>query len=154
MFSKEQKAALVDEFWNELRYKSKQKYGKRHAWVLKHTGIKGVQLKFEVSRNTALVLLQCHASSTEKREWIYDILQQYYRVIADVAEEPPVWDKLGALVELEGMPSVYYSLDNVDYLQKKYWDEIHTFFIEYMKKLENAFLEIKDVLKVEIRELQ
>ncbi|PVX51908.1 uncharacterized protein DUF4268 [Balneicella halophila] len=154
MFSKEEKALITEQFWQQLKYKSKRAFGKRHSWVLKNTGIRGIQLKFEISRDVALVVLQCYSSSLEKREWIYDILQQYHRVIADIAEEPPVWDKYGALEELSGMPSVYYKLDNVDYLQQKYWDEIHNFFIVYMTKLENAFLEIKDVLKVEIKELQ
>lgn len=154
MFSKEEKAIITEQFWQGLKYKSKKELGKRHSWVLKNTGIKGIQLKFELTRTSALVILQCHASSLEKREWIYDILQQYYRVIADVAVETPTWDKEGETEGLGGMPSVYYKLDDVDYLQEKYWDTIHHFFIKYMVLLENAFLEIKDVLKVEIKELQ
>lgn len=154
MFSKEQKAALTERFWAEMKYKSKQAFGKRHSWVLQNTGIKGLQLKFELSRSTALVVLQCHSSSVEKREWIFDILQQYHRVVADVATEAPFWDKQGSLPELKGMPSVYYKLEDVDYLQEKYWEAIHTFLIRYMQLLEEAFLEIKDVLKVEIKELQ
>lgn len=154
MFSKEQKAELTERFWTELKYKSKQKLGKRHTWILKNTGIKGIQLKFELSRKTALVILQCYASSKEKREWLYDILQQYHRVIADLVEEVPTWDKEGTLEELQGMPCLYYKLDNVDYLQEKDWEAIHSFFIDYMYRLEQAFLEIKDVLKVEIKELQ
>lgn len=154
MFSKEEKTALTERFWAELKRKSKQKIGKRHSWVLQNTGIKGIQLKFEVSRSAAFVLLQCYASSVEKREWIYDILQQYHIVIADIAELMPTWDKHGQLLELDGMPSVYYKLDEVDYLQEKYWDSIHHFFIQRMTLLEKAFLEIKDVLKAEIKELQ
>ncbi len=154
MFSKEQKAELTERFWAGLKKESKNTLGKRHSWVLQNTGIKGIQLKFEVSRDAALVVLQCYASSAEKREWTYDILQQYHRVIADVAEEKPIWDKEGELLELKGMPSVYYKLDNVDYLQEKYWQEIYQFFIDYMFRLEKAFLEIKDVLKIEIKELR
>ncbi len=154
MFSKQQKAELTERFWAELKRKSKQTLGKRHSWVLQNTGIKGIQLKFELSRKSALVILQCYASSREKREWLYDILKQYHRIIADQAEEVPIWDKIGELEELGGMPSLYYKLDNVDYLQEKDWEEIHVFFINYMHRLERAFLEIKDVLKVEIKELQ
>ncbi len=155
MFSKEQKAELTERFWAGLKYETKQTLGKRYSWVLQNTGIKGIQLKFEVSRERALVILQCYASSAEKREWTYDILQQYHRVIADVAEEKPIWDKQGEEVaELEGMPSVYYKLENVDYLQEKYWKEIYEFFIDKMHRLEQAFLEIKDVFKVEIKELR
>lgn len=154
MYSKEERVILTEQFWATFKYKSKQKFGKRHSWLLQNTGIKGIQLKFELSRSRALVILQCHSSSVEKREWMYDILQQYYRVVADVAIEPPFWDKEACLPELDGMPSVYYRLEGVDYLQEKYWEEIHGFFIKYMKQLEEAFLEIKDVLKVEIKELQ
>lgn len=154
MFSKEQKAALTEQFWAVFKYKCKQQFGNRHRWVLQNTGIKGMQLKFELSRSAVLVVLQSHSSSKEKREWIYDILQQYHRVVADTAGEMPNWDKEGSLPELAGMPSVYYKLENVDYLQEKYWEQIHTFFMEHMKMLEDAFLEIKDVLKVEIKELQ
>ncbi len=154
MFSKEQKAELTERFWGGLKYETKQALGKRHTWVLQNTGIKGLQLKFEVGRSSALVVLQCYASSREKREWFFDILQQYHRVIADVAEEVPTWDKYGELQELGGMPSVYYKLKNVDYLQEKYWQEIYSFFIDYMYRLEQAFLEIKDVLKVEMKELR
>lgn len=154
MFSKEEKAALTERFWTTFKYKSKQKFGKRHSWVLQNTGIKGIQLKFEQSRSMALVVLQCHSPSAEKREWIYDILQQYHRVVADVATESPIWDKKANLPELGGMPSVYYKLEDVDYLQEKHWETIHEFFIQHMKQLEEAFLEIKDVLKAEIKELQ
>lgn len=154
MFSKEEKAALTEDFWAAFKYKCRQKFGKRHSWVLQNTGIKGMQLKFELSRSTALVVLQCHSPSAEKREWIYDILQQYHRVVAAAAEEVPTWDKNGDLPELSGMPSVYYKLDGVDYLQKKHWDSIHEFLAKYMRHLEAAFLEIKDVLKAEIKELQ
>lgn len=154
MFSKEEKAALTEKFWLELKHKSKQTFGKKHTWVLQNTGIKGLQLKFELSRSAAFVILQCHSSSAEKREWIYDILQQYHRVIADIATETPIWDKEGACEELADMPSVYYKLEDVDYLQEKYWDTIQDFFVKHMKQLEDAFLEIKDVLKAEIKELQ
>ncbi len=154
MFSKEQRAELTERFWAGLKKESKDILGKRHSWILQNTGIKGIQLKFEVSRDTALVILQCYASSIEKREWTYDILQQYHRVIADIAEEKPIWDKNGELAELNGMPSVYYKLDDIDYLQEKHWQKIYQFFINYMFRLEKAFLEIKDVLKAEIKELR
>ncbi len=154
MFSKEEKAALTQRFWDGLKKESKNALGKRHAWILQNTGIKGIQLKFEVSRKSALVVLQCYASSEEKREWTYDILQQYHRVIADIAEKKPTWDKAGDVPELQGMPSVYYKLDGVDYLQEKHWQAIYEFFIDAMYRMEQAFLEIKDVLKVEIKELR
>lgn len=153
MFSKEDRIALTEEFWAELKQKSKQRYGKRHSWVLQKTGIKGIQLKFEIERDEALVVLQCHSPSKDRREWLYDILKQYYRVIADIAGEAPIWDKEGDLETLQNMPSAYYRLEKVDYLQRKYWEEIHEFFIVYMKKMEDAYLEIKDVLKNEIKDL-
>lgn len=153
MFSKAEKQILTEEFWASFKFKCKQTFGNRHSWVLHRTGIKGLQLKFDLNRNNALVLLQCYGLSSENRALLYDILYQYHIVIADTLEASPTWDKDGTLDGLEGLPSVYFKLENVDYLQKKYWDEIHTFFMDKMKRMENAFLEIKDVLKVEAKAL-
>lgn len=153
MFSKEEKQQLVTTFWADFKTKSKQKYGNRHTWILKRTGVKGVQLKFHLDRNKALVLLQCYGLSLENKQMLFDILAQYHIVIAEIAGEKPIWDREGEFDGLEKQPSVYYVLEGVDYLQQKDWDEIHSFFMDRMKRMENAFLEIKDVLKVEAKAL-
>lgn len=151
MFSKEEKQALIEEFWASLKMKSKQKFGKRYSWILNKTGIKGLQLKFDLNRNSASVLLQCYGIAPEKRTILYDIVAQYHIVMENILEDSPIWDRVGALKEQKGLPSIYFKIEGVDYLQKRYWDEIHSFLIDKMKQMEDAFLEIKDVLKAETK---
>ncbi|QIA08281.1 DUF4268 domain-containing protein [Draconibacterium halophilum] len=127
------------------------KYRKR-KWVLHKTKIKGVALRFDVSREDALVILELGNKNENKRLKAYEFLEKYKPVIEDGFENGLEWE---FYYEREDSAAevcrIYTKLKGVDFHRQNQWPEIYNFFIENMLKLERNFLEIRDILQEELK---
>ena len=76
MYSKDESKLLRKEFWivfarrcelvPELRHKKKK-------WVLYDTGLSGIDLKFEVTRSQALVMIEINSKEEVRRLEIFEV---------------------------------------------------------------------------------
>ena len=95
MYSKEQAKLLRKEFWivfarrceivPELRHKKKK-------WILYDTGLSGIDLKFEVSRTEALVMIEINSRLESRRLEIFETLQKYRKFLEEGFAGPLEWD--------------------------------------------------------------
>ena len=153
MYSKEQTKLLSREFWivfarrceivPELRLKKKK-------WVLYDTGLRGIDLKFEINRKEALVMIEVNSQEENRRQEIYETIQKYRLMLENGFTLPLTWDRCFVRESGQVVCRIYISLSNVDFHQQMQWPLIYNFFIDNMLILENNLMEIKDGLDAEL----
>lgn len=153
MYSKDETKLLRKELWivfarrceivPELRHKKKK-------WVLYDTGLRGIDLKFEVTRREALVMIEVNSRDEARRLEIFETLQKYRMLLEVGFAEPLTWDFCFMRESGQEVCRIYTSLLNVDFHQQIQWPTIFNFFIDNMLILENNLMEIKDGLDAEL----
>lgn len=153
MYSKDETKLLRKEFWivfarrceivPELRYRKKK-------WVLYDTGLSGIDLKFEVARQEAMVMIEINIKEEGRRLEAFETLQKYRLLLEDGFKEPLIWDFCVIRESGQEVCRIYKSLPNVDFHRQNQWPDIFNFFIDNMLILENNFMEIKDALEADL----
>ncbi|HCY40543.1 MAG TPA: DUF4268 domain-containing protein [Prolixibacteraceae bacterium] len=153
MYSKDEAKLLRKEFWivfarrceivPELRFRKKK-------WVLYDTGLSGIDLKFEVTRHEAMVMIEINCREEERRLEIFETMQKYRLLLEDGFDEPLIWDFCVIRESGQEVCRIYKSLPNVDFHRQNQWPDIFNFFIDNMLILENNFMEIKDAVEAEL----
>jgi hypothetical protein len=149
MYSKEEAKQLRLEFWQKLGNRTRrlpgQKGRKRH-WILDNTGIKGLDLRFDVSCEKIIVALEINIKNEEKRLALYEKLEAAKGLFEEQFGESLTWDFAYAKNNGRGVCRVYVQQSGDMYVRET-WSEIFTFMIDRMMRMEKAFLEVKDYLK-------
>ncbi|MDP3912658.1 MAG: DUF4268 domain-containing protein [Bacteroidota bacterium] len=153
MYSKDETKLLRKEFWivfarrceivPELRSRKKK-------WVLYDTGLSGIDLKFEVTRHAAMVMVEINSRQETRRLEAFETMQKYRKLLEDGFAEPLIWDFCVTREGGQEVCRIYTSLPNVDFHRQNQWPDIFNFFIDNMLILENNFMEIKDGLEAEL----
>lgn len=153
MYSKEEAKLLSKEFWIvfarrcEIHPELKKR---KKKWILYDTGLAGIDLKFEVSRTEAIVMVEINSRQENRRLEQFEILQKYQKFIEDGFPEGLIWDYCFRRESGQEVCRIYTSLPNVDFHRQNQWPEIFNFMIDKMLILENNFMEIKDVVEAEL----
>jgi len=149
MFSKEEAKALRLEFWQKLGNRTRRlpgQKGRKRLWIADNTGIKGLDLRFDVGREKIIVALEINIKNEEKRLALYEKLEAAKGLFEDQFGEPMIWDFAYVKDNGREVCRVYVEQPGDMYI-KETWPEIHKFMIDRMIRLEKAFLEVKDYLK-------
>ena len=80
MYSKDELKSLKKEFWESFAsYCEVQPYlrRRRKMWVLYNTKVKGVELKFDATRDGAFVILEVNHRQEDQRLEMYEKLTWY-----------------------------------------------------------------------------
>ncbi|QZE13054.1 DUF4268 domain-containing protein [Halosquirtibacter laminarini] len=156
MYSREEKRDLVVKFWDDFKLYTKQHNIERSVyskWMLDHTGIKEIDLRFEVDRRFASVSLDVTVKSEDKRLLIYEILVQFKLLIEDGFEEPLEWELLYEKENGQMVSRISIIMGDVDIHKPKHWPKIMDFLYENMTRLQDNFIEIKDVIEDRVKHL-
>ena len=153
MYSKDEAKLLRKEFWivfarrceivPELRHKKKK-------WLLHDTGLNGIDLKFDVTRTEALVMIEVNSRLENRRLEIFETLQKYQKFLEEGFAEPLEWDICFVRESGQEVCRILTALPNVDFHRQNQWPDIFNFMIDNMLLLENNLMEIKDVLETEL----
>jgi hypothetical protein len=153
MYSKDEAKLLRKEFWivfarrceivPELRHKKKK-------WLLYDTGLAGIDLKFDVTRTEALVMIEVNSRQESRRLEIFETLQKYQKFLEDGFAEPLEWDICFVRESGQEVCRIFTTLPNVDFHRQNQWPDIFNFMIDNMLLLENNLMEIKDILEAEL----
>ncbi|WP_282036763.1 DUF4268 domain-containing protein [Saccharicrinis aurantiacus] len=149
MFSKDEEKELKLEFWKKLGNRTRRLPGQRgrvKVWVGEKTGVKGVDLRFEVGRKLIIVALEINHKNEQKRLNLYEKLEATKRIFENAFGEPLIWDFACEKKYGEEVCRVYVQMEG-DYLVSEQWPQIFPFMIEKMVKMEKAFAEVQDFLK-------
>ena len=147
MYTKEEKREFRIQFWDGFKRYSKKQGRKMTSWVLKGTQIKEAQLKFDLNEDGAFVMLQIDSKSDNKRFEIYDKFLKYKTVLMDVCGEELCWDKNYFIEGFKEVSVMYFHLPKASVFNKESWDDYYQFLFDKMSLLEEAFLDVKEVVQ-------
>ncbi|WP_439182952.1 DUF4268 domain-containing protein [Carboxylicivirga taeanensis] len=149
MFSKEEAKQIRQQFWHKLENRTRRlpgQKGKKIKWIFDETGIKGLDLRFDINRERAIVALEINHRSEERRLQLYEKLEACKGIFENEFGGPLAWDYLYTKDEGREVCRVYEELAPADLYQEEQWPVVMKFMIDRMIRLEKAFLEVKDFL--------
>ncbi|NHF61228.1 DUF4268 domain-containing protein [Flavobacteriaceae bacterium TP-CH-4] len=140
MFSKEESKRLRQDFWIA--------FGKSYPrkWILYHTNIKGLALKFHFDVNGAMVLMDIESSDLEKRIDLWEKVNALKSILIDDYLPDAKFDDAFILENQKEVSRIYVRKEGVSIHDKNSWQETMIFLNNRMKKLEAFFLEFRDIL--------
>lgn len=153
MYSKEEAKLLSKEFWIVFARRCEIHpaiKNRKKKWILYDTGLAGIDLKFEVTRTDAIVMIEINSRQENRRLEIFEILQKYRKFLEEGFAESLIWDYCFQRESGQEVCRIYTSLPNVDFHRQNQWPDIFNFMIDNMLLLENNFMEIKDVIEAEL----
>lgn len=155
MYSKEEIKQLHLRFWENFG-----KYCEVHPlllhksrkWMLHRTKIKNIALRFEANRNDAKVILELNSRNENLRLKAFEILERYKVILEDGFDNGLIWEFFHEREDSrKEVCRIYTVLPNVDIHRQNQWPEIYRFFIQNMVRLEDNFMEVRDVLREELK---
>ncbi len=147
MFTKEEEKKLRVEFWSQFEDYCRHR-GRKRKWMMQDTGIKPVNLKFDVDRERALVGVDIVSRDLERRIYYYEKFESLKTMVAGVLGEDVIWDLEYSVAPGKEIARIYTVLPDVDIYQKKTWERIWGFFYEKMTALEDLYVEFKDFIRL------
>ncbi len=115
-------------------------------WIFDNTGIRGLDLRFDVGREKVIVALEINHRMEDKRLELYEKLEAAKKPFEEAFGEPLTWDYLYTKENGREVCRVYVETPG-DMHDRESWPSIHTFMIDRMIRMETAFWEVKDYLK-------
>ncbi len=151
MFSKEEAKEIRQLFWQKLENRTKRlpgQKGHKKNWIFDQTGIKGLDLRFDVDRQRAIVALEINHRNEDRRLYLYEKLESCKTIFENEYGMPLKWDYLytRAGSNDKEVCRVYNEIP-CDMYQQACWPEVMHFLIDQMLRMEKAFLEVKDFLE-------
>lgn len=149
MFTKEEEKNVRLEFWQRLENRTRRlpgQKGRKRFWIFDRTGIKGLDLRFDVDREKTIVALEINHKSEDRRLQLFEKLQAAKSLFNEHFENPPIWDFAYEKPTGELVCRVYVEQEG-DILNQEKWPAMSYFLIDNMIKFEEAFLEVKDYLQ-------
>ncbi len=146
MYSKEERKKLRIEFWNTFGSLSKKKR-KKQAWVLYNTKVKNLSLKFVAEQKYSSVVMDIEYKSNKKRHKFYENMLSLQTVFNTEFDDKLIWNKDFYIDGEKEVSRIHIDLKNVSIYKKEDWPTIFEFLFDNMNKLENIFLEYKDIIK-------
>lgn len=152
MYSKDEARQLRKDFWiafsNYTKYYG-TKVGEPIEWMLYKTGIKGLELKFEIEKKHVGVMIEVNAINENRRFDMYVLLDKYRSIIDNDFSENLEWIEQYPLDEKKSVSRVFIELHGVKYHNQDNWPVIFKFMAENMYQLQSNFVDIQDILKDE-----
>ena len=150
MYSKEEAKSMRLEFWERFRnYSSirRRQKGKPEKWMMEHTGIKALSLRFTFDRTDAMVSIDLDTHSMDKRIELYDKLESLKTILEKAMQQELTWEVDFIRENGKSVSRIYTRLDGVDIYNKECWPDVFKFFYSNMMKLESFYEEYKDFLR-------
>ncbi|MGY3793408.1 DUF4268 domain-containing protein [uncultured Aquimarina sp.] len=141
MFSKEESKKIRQEFWTNFGIEYPRK------WLLYNTKIKDVTLKFTFTTKIAQVSIDIEPHDNLIRAYYYDKFLSLKNILKEEYISDIIFDEQYILENGKVISKIYIELPDVSIHNKKTWETTMKFLNTYMDKLENFFLEYKDIIQ-------
>ncbi|MCQ2228588.1 MAG: DUF4268 domain-containing protein [Bacteroidales bacterium] len=148
MYSKEEAQEMRHAFWHKLESKTRRlpgQNGRPIKWINDRTGIKGLDLRFDVDTKMAMVAMEINPIQEEKLENLWEKMNNCKSLFEATFGGELVWDRNYVKNAGDTCARIYVRMDGNIYDKEKWPDMIH-FLIDNMLRLEKAFLEVQDYL--------
>lgn len=150
MFSKEEAKKLREEFWDQFKRMSSGKRARKKLpgnWMLDHTGIKALNLRFHVDRKVAQVGIDLETRNMDKRIELFEKLESLKKLLEKAMESPMIWELEYIRENGKSVSRIYLQMEGVDIYKRDTWSEAQKFMYANMMKLEAFYEEYRDFIK-------
>ena len=150
MYSKDELKNLKLEFWESFAaFCEVQPYlrGRKKMWTLYDTKVKGVELKFDATREGAFVILEVNHRSEDARLEMFERLTWYKDTLEMDFPEGLTWDICFVRDTGKQVARVYTSRSGIDFHRRQDWGEFLSFMASQMYLLERNFMSIAEYLR-------
>lgn len=148
MYTKEEAQAIRHEFWHKLESKSRRipgQNGKPIRWMMNRTGVKGLDLRFDVSRGRAAVAIEVNTHSEARDKRLWEKLNECRGLIERNFDAPLTWDADFVREAGNTVARVYVATEG-DIYAKEQWQGMISFLIDNMLRMEKAYKSIQDYM--------
>jgi hypothetical protein len=141
MFSREEAKEVRQQFWIF--------FGKRYPrkWLLYHTGIKDVALKFDFDNKLASVAIECTATDEIDRGYYYEKITSLKKLLLEEISPALIFEENYTLESGKEISRICLEKQDVNIHRKTDWPIVFDFFNTYMDKMEVFFLEYKEFIE-------
>lgn len=150
MYTKDELRELKIAFWESFAsYCEVQPYlrGRKKIWILYDTKIKGLELKFDVSRKGAYVILEVNNRQENFRLEMFEKLTWYKEILEKDFPEGLVWDICYIRETGKQVARIYTYKEGIDIHCKEHWGEFFQFMARQMYILERNLMEINEYIR-------
>ena len=150
MYSKDELKNLKLEFWESFAaFCEVQPYlrGRKKIWTLYDTKVKGVELKFDATREGAFVILEVIHRGEEARLEMFERLTWYKDTLETDFPEGLTWDICFVRDTGKQVARIYTSKSGIDFHRRQDWGEFFSFMASQMYLLERNFMSIAEYLR-------
>ena len=150
MYSKDELKNLKLEFWESFAaFCEVQPYlrGRKKTWVLYDTKVKGVELKFDATREGAFVILEVNHRSEEARLEMFERLTWYKDTLEMDFPEGLTWDICFVRDTAKQVALIFTAKSGIDFHRRQDWGEFFSFMASQMYLLERNFMSIAEYLR-------
>ena len=150
MYSKDELKNLKLEFWESFAsFCEVQPYlrGRKKMWTLYDTKVKGVELKFDATRDGAFVILEVNHRGEEARLEMFERLTWYKDTLEMDFLEGLIWDICFVRDTGKQVARIYTSKSGIDVHRRQDWGEFFSFMASQMYLLERNFMSIAEYLR-------
>lgn len=150
MYSKEELKQLKKEFWEGFgTYCSHIPALKRRKskFMLYNTKMKGVEMKFDASREGAFVILEINLHDAKLRLKKYEQFEQYKSIMEKQFPNGLIWDSAYIREAGNEVCRIYSQKTGIDLHRRIQWMDFYQFMSSEMLKLEEAFKVVKEAIE-------
>lgn len=150
MYSKDELKNLKLEFWESFAaFCEVQPYlrGRKKIWTLYDTKVKGVELKFDATREGAFVILEVNHRGEEARLEMFERLTWYKDTLETDFPKGLTWDICFVRDTGKQVARIYTSKSGIDFHRRQDWGEFFSFMASQMYLLERNFMSIAEYLR-------
>ena len=150
MYSKEELKQLKKDFWEGFGLYCSMIPSlsrRKNKFMLYNTKLKGVELKFDATRDGAYVILEINHSDTVRRLELYMKFEQCKQLIEKDFPEGLIWNLSYIRACGTEVSRIYTHKPDIDIHRRINWISFYKFMSEEMLKLEKAFKKAKDLME-------
>ena len=149
MYTKDELKLLKKEFWEGYGNfcRNLPEMGQRKDNFLLNTKMKGIEFKYDANRDGAYVILEINLRDENERFRKYEQFEKYKTILEAGFPDGLIWDFAHTRECGTEVCRIYSHKTGLDIHRRSDWLAFFRFMSSEMLKLEEAFLEIKDVIK-------
>ncbi len=150
MYSREEAKLIRQEFWDRFKKLSTPKRiskGLPGNWMLNHTGIRALNLKFHMDQKVAQVGIDLETRNMDKRLELFEKLEAVRKRLEEAMGESLEWELDYLRENGKSVSRIYTEIDGVNIYDRETWARAHKFMLEKMLKLELFYREYQEYFK-------
>lgn len=150
MYSKEEAKELRLRFWESFRIYSATRRTRKKLpanWILTHTGVKALNLRFHVDRKVVQVGIDLETRNMDKRLELFEKLESVRKILEKTMKGLMIWEVDYVRENGKSVSRIYVQREGVDIYDQSTWPEAHRFMYEKMMRLEEFYREFRDFMK-------